>query len=116
MSTTIDVLELEIQSNAKSAVSGIDALTQSLTKLRNATKGGLGLSGIASQIKDISSATASINPNSSNNVSGLAKALGTLGGIKIPSSIAPESPNYLTHYKVLILISVGKRFRQLYLL
>ena len=43
MSTTIDSLELEIRSNSESAVSGIDALTQSLNKLRSATKGAAGL-------------------------------------------------------------------------
>jgi hypothetical protein len=55
MSTTIESLELEIQSNSKSAVSGIDALTQSLTKLKSATKGGLGLSAVAKGLRDINS-------------------------------------------------------------
>ena len=53
MSTTIESLELEIQSNSKSAVAGIDALTQSLTKLRDATKGGLGLKSIAKGMQSI---------------------------------------------------------------
>ena len=39
MSTKIESLELEIVSNSKSAVSGLNALTQSLGKLRNATSG-----------------------------------------------------------------------------
>ena len=34
MSTTIESLELEILSNSTSAVAGINALTQSLTKLK----------------------------------------------------------------------------------
>ena len=38
MSTTIESLELEIVSNSQSAVSGIDALTQSLKKLKSSTK------------------------------------------------------------------------------
>ena len=36
MSTTIEQLELEVQSNATSAVSGVDALASSLCKLKTA--------------------------------------------------------------------------------
>lgn len=50
MSTTIETLELEIVENSKSAVSGIDALTQSLEKLKGATKGGLGLSSVSKEV------------------------------------------------------------------
>ena len=50
MSTTIETLELEIVENSKSAVSGIDALTQSLEKLKSATKGGLGLSSVSKEV------------------------------------------------------------------
>ena len=57
MPTTIESLELEIQSNSKNAVSGVDALTQSLTKLKNATKGGMGLSSVAKGMTQLSSAT-----------------------------------------------------------
>ena len=57
MSTTIESLELEIQSSSKTATKGIDALTQSLTSLKNATKGGLGLSSVISGIGKLSSAT-----------------------------------------------------------
>lgn len=39
MATTIEQLQIEIQSNSKSAVSGVDALTSSLGKLRNAVNG-----------------------------------------------------------------------------
>ena len=90
MSTTVESLELEIQTNSKGAVSGIDALTQSLAKLKNATKGGLGLTSVANQMKEVSAASNSISPTSTSNVSGLANALKTLGGVKIPSSIATQ--------------------------
>lgn len=56
MSTTIDTLELEIQSNSKSAVDGIEELTQSLKRLKDVTNG-LGLSGVAKDIGKISDAT-----------------------------------------------------------
>lgn len=54
MSITIESLELEIKQNSKSAVDGIDALTQSLTKLREATKGGLGLGAVSKQMSSFS--------------------------------------------------------------
>ena len=53
MSETIASLELEVLSNSKNAVVGIDALTQSLTKLKNATKGGLGLSAVAKETEKL---------------------------------------------------------------
>ena len=55
--STIESLELEIKSNSQSAVNGIDALTDSLEKLRNATKGGLGLSAISKQIRNLNDVT-----------------------------------------------------------
>jgi hypothetical protein len=57
MSTTIESLELQIQSNSKGAVSGVDALTQSLTKLKNATKGGMGLSAVAKGMTQMANTT-----------------------------------------------------------
>ncbi len=49
MSTEIESLELKISSNSIEAAKGIDALTQSLEKIRKATKGGLGLSAVAKE-------------------------------------------------------------------
>ena len=59
MSTTIESLELEIQSNSKSAVSGIDALTQSLTKLKSVASGKLGLSAVVNEIASVNKANVS---------------------------------------------------------
>ena len=47
MPTTIEQLELEVQSSSTSAVTGIDALSASLSKLKTATKGGVGLTSVA---------------------------------------------------------------------
>ena len=54
MSTTIESLELEIKSNSKSAVDGIEALIQSLKKVKDVTKGGLGLSNVSKEMKKLS--------------------------------------------------------------
>ena len=52
MSVNLESLEFEIQSNSTVAVQGIDALTSSLTRLKNATSGGLtGLSKTNNQLK-----------------------------------------------------------------
>lgn len=46
MPTTIEQLELEVQSSSTSAVAGIDALSASLSKLKNAVRGGVGLTSV----------------------------------------------------------------------
>lgn len=58
MPTTIEQLELEIQSNSTSAVGGIDALSESLRRLKAATapvsKGGVGLGALSNSLKKFS--------------------------------------------------------------
>lgn len=58
MSITIEQLELEIQSNSTSAVGGIDALSESLRRLKAATapvsKGGVGLGALSNSLKKFS--------------------------------------------------------------
>jgi hypothetical protein len=90
MSDTIESLQLEIQSNSEGAIKGIEALTRSLGKLRDATKGGLGLTSVASHMRDINSAANGISSNATNNVSGLAKAVQLLSGTKISTNIANQ--------------------------
>ncbi len=90
MSTTIESLELEVLSSSQSAESGLDALTASLEKLKTATKGGLGLTAVAKQIRDVNNATSGVNANNVSNVTGLAKAIQLLSGVKISSTIAKQ--------------------------
>ena len=61
MDTTIESLELKIKSNSTSAAKGIDALTQSLTNLKSATKGGLGLAAVATGISNIGAAASKVS-------------------------------------------------------
>ena len=56
MSNTIESLELEIVSNSDSAAKGIDALAESLGKLKNATKNS-GLKGLATDMGKLNDAT-----------------------------------------------------------
>ena len=90
MSTTIESLELEILSSSQSAESGLDKLTASLERLRTATKGGLGLTAVAKQLRSVKDAANGINANSINNVTGLANAIKILGGVKISSTIGKQ--------------------------
>ena len=57
MSTEIESLELKITSDSKEAADGVEALTQTLKKLKDATKGGGGLSSTAQDMEKVSNAT-----------------------------------------------------------
>lgn len=61
MATKIETLELEILANSTSASLGLNALVTSLNKIKNAARGGLGLTGVASEIRDVSSSMKDIN-------------------------------------------------------
>ena len=56
MSTTIETLELEIKQSSTKAEGGVDALTQSLTKLKRATKGGAGLAAVSTGLFGVAGA------------------------------------------------------------
>lgn len=98
MSTTIESLELEVQSKSQGAISGIDALTSSLEKLKRATSGGVGLTAVAKQLTAVNTAIKGLSPSAVSNLNGLTRAIKTLsglGGIKISSSV----PNNITRIK-----------------
>ena len=93
MPTTIESLELEVQSSSTSATSGIDALSASLSKLKNATKGGVGLTSVANQIRNLNTALQGIDGSSAGKLDTLSNSLSKLSGlgsIKISSSIANQ--------------------------
>lgn len=96
MSTTIESLELEVKQNGSSAVQGIDALSASLTRLKSATKGGMGLSSVANQIRNLSTALNSMDSSSADKITKLANSLEKLkglGSLKISSSIGNQLRN-----------------------
>ena len=73
--------------------SGLNALSATLDKLRNATKGGLGLSSVANQVKKLSESANGVNGTTISNLKGLAegmKKLSEIGDFKISSSIANQ--------------------------
>ncbi len=80
MSLTIDQLQIDVNASAVNASSGIDALTSSLQRLRNALKGGAGLASTSRQLTAIGNALSSIgDPTSKVNV--LVSALSSLGSV-----------------------------------
>ena len=93
MPTTIESLELEVKQNGNSAVQGIDALSASLTRLKSATKGGMGLTSVATQIRNLSTALNSTDTTKIDKLASSLEKLKSLGGLKISSSIASQLKN-----------------------
>lgn len=96
MSTTIESLQVEVQSSATSAVGGIDALASSLGKLKSATKGGVGLTAVAKQLTTLNNALNGISGANADNLNKLAQGLQTLsscGNIKLSSSVSTQITN-----------------------
>lgn len=96
MPTTIESLELQVQQNATSAVGGIDALFASLSRLKNAVKGGVGLNSVANQVRNLDTALKSVDGSSADKINRLADSLSKLkglGNIKLSSSIGNQLKN-----------------------
>ena len=89
MSTTIESLELEIQANSKGAVAGIDALTQSLTKLKSAIKGGLGLTAVANELRSFDKVDASEAVTKMETISSAISKLSSLPKSNLSGYITP---------------------------
>lgn len=89
----IDSLSIRLKSDATNAVNGLKALSDTLERLRNATKGGLGLTSVTNQVKKLSDSANGVNSTTIANLKGLADAmqkLSSVGNIKISSSIANQ--------------------------
>lgn len=113
MSTTIESLELEIQSNSTSAQSGITALKTSLDALKTATKGGLGLTSVAKQINAVGNAVNSINSSTLSNLTGLANAIKILSGVKIPTTIGKNITKMSTTINALDMDAFTKKINEI---
>lgn len=94
--TTIESLELQVQSSATSATNGIDTLTASLSKLKNAVKGGIGLNTVARQVSNLNTALKSVDGSSADKIDRLTNSLSrlaSLSSLKISSSIGNQLKN-----------------------
>lgn len=96
MSTTVESLELQIQSSSSQAISGIDALSSSLSRLKTATKGGFGLSRVSNQIRNLNSSLQGMDNSATAKIDTLANSLqklSNLGKLKISASIGNQLKN-----------------------
>ena len=104
MSNTIESLEIEVIGSSQSAEQALDALEQSLGRLKTAVKGGCGLTAVTNQLTAMNTALGSMNSSSISNLKALADGLNTLSGIgkfKLSSSIANQITNLGTATKSL---------------
>lgn len=104
MSTTIESLELEVQSSATSAVSALNALVSTLGKLKSATKGGVGLTAVTKQLASLNKSLDGISGANADNLSKLVQGLHTLsslGNFKLSSSVPNQITNIGTAVKSL---------------
>ena len=96
MSTTIESLELQIQSDAKSATTGIDSLSTSLSKLKSTLQGGVGLEGVSNQIRNLNTSLNSADGNTAakiDRLSGSLSKLSNLGKLNFSSNIGSQLQN-----------------------
>lgn len=92
MGITVESLELEVQSSSNEAALSISNLTNTLGKLKNATKG-LGLGGVSKQLTTLNTALNGVSDGNTDKLNKLAQGLKTLsscGSIKLSPSIATQ--------------------------
>ena len=95
MSTTVESLELQIKSDSQAAISGVEALAESLGRLKSATIGGLGFKSIAKNLTEVKNSVDNMG-NVTNKLNGLSRAvneLSRLGNVKVSASIGNQIKN-----------------------
>ena len=91
MGTTIDSLELEVQSSSQNAEKGLDALVNTLGRLKTATTGSAGLNKVNKTLTKLDATLKGMNSQSITKMRELASALGglsSMNGIKLSSTVA----------------------------
>ena len=89
----IDSLELKIKASSADAVNGLDALIDTLGRLKTATSGGCGLSAIVNPLGKLGKAANTLNGTEGTKIKSLAdglKALSGVGSFKISANIANQ--------------------------
>ena len=95
MSTSIESLELQITSDSEGAARGIEALKESLNRLKTVTNGGMGLKAVARNLEGIKTAVDDMG-NITSKLAGFNRAvteLTKLGNIKVSASIGNQIKN-----------------------
>lgn len=88
--TDIDSLSLQVKSDAAAASRGLDSLAATLEKLKNATKGGLGLTSTAKGISELAHTLKIIDGSTPETLKRIGESLQTLknaSGVKISANL-----------------------------
>jgi hypothetical protein len=97
MPTTIDELQIQIETESQSASTGIQSLSNTLATLKNSCKGGFGLNRLANQVTALDTSLKSVDAaGSSAKIDTLANSISKLSGlgqIKISSTIGNQLKN-----------------------
>lgn len=110
MSTNIESLQIQVKSDATAAVSGLNSLSNSLSKLRSATNGGLGLTKVSEELKDLNSALKTLKKSKSaiNSLDGLSR----LKNVKISPTIGKNLNSIATSLQSFGKINISKGISQ----
>ena len=93
---TVESVQLEVSALSTQAAKSLDVLTNTLGKLKGATKGGLGLPAVAKQLTTLNTALNSISSTNADNLNKMAQglqALSACGNLKLSSSVANQITN-----------------------
>jgi len=97
MAIELEGLEFQIEAKSEGAAKGIDTLTSSLGKLKNATKGGVGLSSSVKQLQKLDEALGKIkNLDKLNDLGNALGGLGKIGNLKISGTIPKRISDIVT--------------------
>ena len=89
----IDSLSIQISTSAQSAVSGVDSLTQSLTRLRSAVRSAARVNTLGERLKGIGDSAQTLDTSAIGKLRSLANGIKSLTNVRISSTIAKELLN-----------------------
>lgn len=108
MADTIDELVVKVETDATSAASGIDELAASLGRLKDATKGGLGLSAVSKDLKKVSSSNSKASKSYIDLAAKMQTAYGAIKkGVSIIRSSIGKSADYVENVN-LFTVAMGE--------
>lgn len=90
MAVELEGLEFQIEAKSEEGTKGIDALTASLGKLKQATKGGLGLGSSVKQLEKLNKALSGFHTEKLESLGRALESVSKLGEVKISGSIAKQ--------------------------
>lgn len=104
MAIELEGLEFQIEASSKTAERGINALRDSLTRLKNAVQGGAGLKSVAGEVRSLGNALNKVDGSKADQLEKLARALNAFSGvnqIKISTSFTKGLDNVIASAKSL---------------